>query len=133
MYSCRLRTAWNSAAGRDVSRVSAELLSIRKNQVLRNALSLCKDPPARRQARADAFEILALNLSSTIALDLAQELKDAAPARTADFGAISPNSAGSKQTRTERGGDMKVSPSCAACRGCNFASSMPYCCRSTRV
>ena len=89
VYSCRLPDSLEIRPQAEMSPVSVpELLSIRKNQVLRNALSLCQNPPARRQARADAFEIMALNLILHDCAYLAQELKDAAPARTADFGAI---------------------------------------------
>jgi hypothetical protein len=65
-----------------------ELLSIRRNQVLRNALSLCQNAPARRQVRPDAFEIAALNLVLHDYADLAQKLRDAAAGRTADLGPI---------------------------------------------
>ena len=65
-----------------------ELLSIRKNQVLRNALWLCQNPPARRQARSGAFEIVALNLIVHDHADLAQKLKDAAAVKSADFSEI---------------------------------------------
>ena len=65
-----------------------ELLSIRKNQVLRNALSLCQARQARRQVRSEAFEIVALNLILHDLDDIAQLLRDAATVRTADFDAI---------------------------------------------
>ena len=65
-----------------------ELLSIRKHQVLRNALALCQTPPALRPVRTDAFEIVALNLVLHDLADIAQQLTQAMAGRTADFGAI---------------------------------------------
>ena len=89
VYSCRLPDRLEFWRQAEISPVSVpDLLSIRKNQVLRNALSLCKDARARRQVPADAFEIVALNLVLHDCADMAQKLKDAAAARTADFGAI---------------------------------------------
>lgn len=63
----------------------SELLAIRENQVLRKALELCQVPSLRRQVRAAAFEIAALNLRLHDYAELAQKLTDAAAARTADF------------------------------------------------
>jgi hypothetical protein len=78
---------WRQA---EMSSVSVpELLSVRRNQILRNAVSLCLAPPKRRQARADALEIAALNLVLHDFADLAQQLRDAAAVRSADFAAIS--------------------------------------------
>lgn len=89
VYSCRLPDGLELWPQAEMSPVPVpELLSIRKNQVVRNALALCKNPPARRQVRADAFEILALNLVLHDSADLAQRLRDAATAKTADFNAI---------------------------------------------
>jgi hypothetical protein len=89
VYSCRLPDGLEVWRQAEMSPVSVpQLLSIRKNQVLRHALSLCKDPPVRRQVRADPFEIVALNLILHDFADMAQKLKDAAAARTADFSAI---------------------------------------------
>jgi hypothetical protein len=89
VYSCRLPDGLEIWPQAEMSPMSVpELLSIRKNQVLRNALALCQDPPARRQARADAFEIAALNLVLHDFADLAQRLRDVAVARAADFGAV---------------------------------------------
>jgi NUDIX domain len=89
VYSCRLPDGLEPGPQAEMSPVSVqELLSIRRNQVLRNALSLCNDPPAGRQVRADAFEIATHNLVLHDFADLAQELRAAAAARTADFGAI---------------------------------------------
>ena len=63
VYSYRLPDNLEISPRAEMAPVSVpELLAIRKNQVLRYALSLCRNPPARRQARADAFEIVALNL-----------------------------------------------------------------------
>lgn len=89
VYSCRLPDGLELWRQAEMSPVSVqELLSIRKNQVLRNALSLCKDSRVRRQVRADAVEIVALNLLLHDFADMAQKLKDAAAVRTPDFGAI---------------------------------------------
>ena len=63
----------------------SELMAIRENQVLRKALELCQVPLLRRQVRAAAFEIAALNLRLHDYAELAQKLTDAAAARTTDF------------------------------------------------
>lgn len=89
VYSCRLPDGLEVWPQAEMSAVSVpELLSIRKNQALRNAVSLCQAPPARRQVRIDAFEIVALNLILHDLADVAQQLTAAVAARTADFGAI---------------------------------------------
>jgi hypothetical protein len=89
VYSCRLPDGLEVWPQAEMSAVSVpELLSIRKNQALRNAVALCQAPPARRQVRIDAFEIVALNLILHDLADVAQQLTAAAAARTADFGAI---------------------------------------------
>jgi hypothetical protein len=89
VYSCRLPDELDLWPEAEMSPVSVpELLSIRKNQVLRNALSLCEDPPASRPVRVNAFEIVALNLILHDLGEIAQQLRDAAAARTPDFGAI---------------------------------------------
>ena len=90
VYSCRLPDGLELWRQAEMSPVSVqELLSIRKNQVLRNALSLCLAPPARRQVRLNAFEIVALNLVLHDYADLAQKLREAAAARgPVNFGAI---------------------------------------------
>ena len=89
VYSCRLPDGLEFWRQAEMSPVSVqELLSIRKNQVLRNALLLCHAPPVRRQVRADAFEIVALNLVLHDCADIAQKLKEASAARVPDFGVI---------------------------------------------
>jgi hypothetical protein len=89
VYSCRLPDGLELWPQAEMSSVSVpELLSIRKNQVLRNALALCQAPPARRPVRTDAFEIVALNLILHDLADIAQQLTQAAATRTANFGAI---------------------------------------------
>ena len=67
-----------------------ELLSIRKNQVLRKALTLCQIP-RRHQARA-AFEIVAQNLILHDYPDIAGKLTEAGAAR-ADCDAQMPSEA----------------------------------------
>jgi hypothetical protein len=89
VYSCRLPDGLELWPQAEISAVSVpELLSIRKNQVLRNALSLCEDPPVRRQVRTDAFEIVALNLILHDLAEIAHELREASAARTPDFATI---------------------------------------------
>ena len=89
MYGCRLPDELELWPEAEMSPVSVpELLSIRKNQVLRNALSLCENPPASRSVRVNAFEIVALNLILHDLGVIAQQLRDAAAARTPDFGTI---------------------------------------------
>ena len=66
----------------------SELLAIRENQMLRKALALCRVTSLRRQVRAAAFEIAALNLRLHDYGELAQKLTDAAAAKTADVGGI---------------------------------------------
>jgi hypothetical protein len=55
-----------------------ELLSIRENQALRMALLLCESPPMRTQVRADAFEIVTLNLTIHGHAEVARKLTTAA-------------------------------------------------------
>lgn len=89
VYGCRLPDELELWPEAEMSPVSVpELLSIRKNQVLRNALSLCENPPASRPVRVNAFEIVALNLILHDLGVIAQQLRDAAAARTPDFGTI---------------------------------------------
>jgi hypothetical protein len=89
VYSCRLPDGLELWPQAEMSPVSVpELLSIRKNQVLRNALSLCENPPASPPVRANAFEIVTHNLILHDAAEVAQQLRDAATARMPDFGAI---------------------------------------------
>ena len=89
VYSCRIPDELELWPEAEMSPVSvAELMSIRKNQVLRNALSLSEDPPATRPVRVNAFEIVALNLILHDLAEIAQQLRDAAAARTPDFDAI---------------------------------------------
>jgi hypothetical protein len=89
VYSCRLPDGLELWPQAEMSSVSVpELLAIRKNQVLRNALSLCADPPVSRQVRTNAFEIVALNLILHDLADIGLQLRAAAAARTQDFAAI---------------------------------------------
>lgn len=89
VYSCRLPDGLELWRQAEMSPVTVpELLSIRQNQVLRNALSLCHSPPARRRVREDAVEIVALNLVLHDYVEIAQGMREAAAARIADFGAI---------------------------------------------
>ena len=89
VYSCRLPDGLELWRQAEISPVSVpELLAIRKNQVLRNALSLCQEAKAAEQMPADAFEIVTLNLILHDCSDIAQKLKSAAAASATDFGAI---------------------------------------------
>jgi hypothetical protein len=89
VYSCRLPDGLDLWRQAEMSQVSVpELVSVRKNQVLRNALSLCQAPPERRQVRLNAFEIVALNLVLHDCPDIAQKLRKAAADKTPDFGPI---------------------------------------------
>jgi hypothetical protein len=89
VYACQLedgRQVWPRA---EMSALSAsELLVIRENQVLRKALALCQDPPARRQARGAAFEIMAQNLILHGYPELAAKMLQAGAAWDADLDAI---------------------------------------------
>ena len=89
VYDCQLPEDlqfWDQA---EMSSPSvSELIAIRENQVLRKALDLCRTPSLRRQVRAAAFEIAALNLILHGYGELAQRLTVAAAARTADFSSI---------------------------------------------
>lgn len=66
----------------------SDLLAIRSNQVLRQALALCHAPPSRRPARGAAFEIVAQNLILQGYPDIAGRLAEAGTARAADVDAI---------------------------------------------
>jgi hypothetical protein len=97
VYSYQLPEGMELWRQAEMSPVSVpELLSVRKNQVLRNAISLCLAPPKRSQVRAAAFEIVALNLTLHDFADLAQQLRGAA-ARAADLATIAAELGGLEQ------------------------------------
>jgi hypothetical protein len=86
VYSCRLPDGLDLWPQAELSPVSVpELLSIRKNQVLRNALTLCADSEVRN--RNDALEIVTLNLVLHDFATIAQQLRSAAT-EAVDFAAI---------------------------------------------
>lgn len=88
VYTCRLPDGLQLWPEAEMSVLSVpELLSIRKNQVLRKALALCQ-LPRRHQARGAAFEIVALNLVLHDYPDIAERLTEAEAARAADLDAI---------------------------------------------
>jgi hypothetical protein len=88
VYGCQLPEDLQLWGQAEMSPLSVtELLAIRENQVLRKALSLCQAASPRRQVRAAAFEIAALNLILHGYGDLARKLTGAA-ARTADVDGI---------------------------------------------
>lgn len=89
VYACRLLDGLHLWPEAEMSALSVpELLSIRENQVLRNALALCQAPPPRRQVRGAAFEIVAQNLILHGHPEIAGKLTEAGTARVADLNAI---------------------------------------------
>jgi hypothetical protein len=86
VYDCQIPEDlqfWDQA---EISSPSvSELVAIRENQVLCNALALCREPALRRQVRAPSFEIAALNMTLHGHGELAQKLTATAAARTPDF------------------------------------------------
>ena len=113
VYSCRLPDGLELWPQAEMSPVLVpELLAIRKNQVLRNALSLCQKPPASRPVRTHAFEIVALNLILHDLDDIAQLLRNAATVRTVDFDTIAAElgrlEAQTRQTWTGFEGDAEL-------------------------
>jgi len=66
----------------------SELTAIRQNQVLRMALQLCEQPPMRDKARADAFEIVSLNLTLHGQAGLARRLAEAGTQRSGGAGRL---------------------------------------------
>jgi hypothetical protein len=77
VYSCEFPEALQLPREAELYPVPVpELLSIRENQVLRMASLLCEFPPMRGKARADAFEIAALNLILHGHAEVARKLMD---------------------------------------------------------
>jgi hypothetical protein len=89
VYGCQLPEGLQLWEKAEMSALSVDdLLAIRENQVLRNALSLCDIAPLRSQIQAAAFEIAARNLVLHGHEDLARKLTDAATARKPDLDGI---------------------------------------------
>jgi hypothetical protein len=89
VYACRLPDGLQLWPRAEMSALSVpELMSIRENQVLRQALALCQDPPSLRAPRAAAFEIVAQNLVLHDYPEIAARLTEAGTARTASLNAI---------------------------------------------
>jgi hypothetical protein len=89
VYGCELPEGLQLWEKAEMSALSVDdLLAIRENQVLRNALSLCDIAPLRPQIQAAAFEIAACNLVLHGHEDLARKLTDAATARKPDLDGI---------------------------------------------
>jgi hypothetical protein len=89
VYACRLPDGLQVWPQAEMSALSAaDLLAIRENQVLRKALALCQDPPARRQVRGAAFEIMAQNLILHGYPELAAKMLQAGTAWGTDLGAV---------------------------------------------
>lgn len=90
VYTCRLPDGLQLWPRAEMSALSVpELLSVRENQVLRKALTLCQAPPLRRPARGAAFEIVTQNLLLHGYSDIAGRLAEAGDARAVDLDAIS--------------------------------------------
>lgn len=99
VYTCRLPDGLQLWPRAEMFALSVpELLSIRENQVLRNALALCQAPPSRGQAREHAFEIVAQNLILHGYADIAGRLTEA---RTADLDAIAAELGDLKERTTQ--------------------------------
>jgi hypothetical protein len=91
VYSYEFPEGFQLSWQAEMSPVSvAELLSIRGNQALRLARALCESPPMRRKARADAFEIAALNLTLHGRADVAQKMRNATTRGTAGIAQVAP-------------------------------------------
>ena len=89
VYGCQLPEALQLWEEAEMAALSVDdLLAIRENQVLRNALLLCDTAPLRPQIRAAAFEIAACNLVLHGHEDLARKLTVAAAARKPDLDGI---------------------------------------------
>jgi hypothetical protein len=89
VYACQLPEGLQLWEKAEMSALSVDdLLAIRENQVLRNALSLCDIAPLRPVIQAAAFEIAACNLVLHGHEDLARKLTDAAASRRPDLDAI---------------------------------------------
>ena len=112
---------------------SANWSTIRENQVLRKALALCRVSSLRRQVRAAAFEIAALNLTLHDYGELAQKLTDAAVGRTADLGGIAAELAELEEYTRQSWAGYEGEAELSACRVSSSANSSPYCCLSTSV
>jgi hypothetical protein len=112
VYTCRLPDGLQIWPRAEMFALSVpELLAIRENQVLRNALALCQDPP-RRPARGAAFEIVAQNLILHGYPDIAGRLAEAGAARAVDLAAIAAE-LGALEERTRQSwaayeGDVEV-------------------------
>jgi hypothetical protein len=89
IYGCQLPEGfqlWRQAEMHPVP--VEELMSIREQQALRNAVLVCQAPPERRAVRKAAFEIAALNLTLHDHADIAQRLTAAATSKTADLSGL---------------------------------------------
>lgn len=85
IYTCELPEGFQFWRQADVYSVPVrKLLSIRENQTLRKALSLCESPPTVRRFRAAAFEIAALNVMLHGHKETAEKLRRAATQRGAN-------------------------------------------------
>jgi len=92
VYTCRLPDGLQLWPRAEMSPLSVqELVSIRENQVFRQALTLCQAPAprqARSRRRARAFEIVAQNLILHGYPDVAQRMIEAGGAGSVDLGPL---------------------------------------------
>jgi hypothetical protein len=79
VYSCEFPEGFQPPWQSEMHPVSvSELLAVRENQTLRIALALSESPPSRGKARADAFEIVSVNLTLHGHAELGRKLTSAA-------------------------------------------------------
>jgi hypothetical protein len=91
VYSCEFPEGFQPSGQAEMYPVSLpELMSIRENQTLRLALQLCESPPMRGKARADAFEIAALNLILHGHSEVARKLTNARSHGSAGIARVAP-------------------------------------------
>jgi len=89
IYGCRFPAGFQIPPDAEMYPVPLpELTAIRQNQVLRMAVQLCEQPPMRDKARADAFEIVSLNLTLHGQAGLARRLAEAGTQRSGGAGRL---------------------------------------------
>lgn len=141
VYACRLPDrlqVWPKAEMFPLS--AAELLVIRENQVLRNALALCQDPFTRRQARGAtleqargaAFEIIAQNLILHGQQELAAKMLRAGTAGARTWMPSRPKSGHWRSGPGRLGGPVRRRRKSSACPGSSSVNFSVHYCLSTR-
>jgi hypothetical protein len=89
IYTCELPESFQLWRPAEIYPVPVKvLLSIRENQTLHKAMSLCQSPPTRQSVRAAAFEIVSLNLILHGYGQIAERIKLAASQPTHDMDAL---------------------------------------------